>query len=165
MDLPLWIRCEVTRVFCQSWLLRGRVWGQGLDCRAEAWDLTFPLCPLSPCSSRPLAIPGTLGQPTEGAVSEAHVPAAVPGTGLPRRERPACLSGPCSRWSRAGDPGEAGWECSHPHVVSSSVSDEVILSFVDSLTEVAFYLPFSLSLCLAFGQTTSNPTTRGNPYS
>lgn len=65
MDLPLWIRHKVTWVFCQSWLLRGQVWGQGL---AEAWDLTIPLCPLSPCSSHPLAIPGALGQPTEGAL-------------------------------------------------------------------------------------------------
>ena len=51
-----------------------------------------------------------------------------------------------------------------PPPISSSVSDEVILSFVDSLTEVMFHLPFSLSLCLAFGQTPSTHTTRSNPY-
>lgn len=34
--------------------------------------------------------------------------------------------------------------------------------FVDSLTEVMFYLPFPRSLCLAFGQTTNN-APHGNP--
>lgn len=52
----------------------------------------------------------------------------------------------------------------HLHFLSSSVYGVVILPFVDNLTEVTFHLPFSRSLCLAFGQTTNNDSTHSHPH-
>lgn len=162
LDLPLCVRQKVAWVFCSSWLLRGQVWGQGLDSRASSWDLTFPLSPQPPCSSR------CLQPPAASSLGPSSSPPKLPRpTFLLRCQAPACPSerAPPASQDRVqggaggGDPAEAWRGRPRPHLISSFVSDKVILSFVDSLTEVTFYLPFSLSLGLAFGQTTNDNTT------
>lgn len=154
----MWIRRWVTWVFCWSWPWCGRVWEQGLDSQAKSWGLTFPRA-VSLCSS-PSRSPGA---PVSPPVFLRLAPAVVPGTSHSRREGPARSWDHVQGRAGGGDPGGAPRQHPQPPI-SSSVSDEVILSFVDSLTEVTFHLPFSLSLCLAFGQTPSNHTTHSNPY-
>lgn len=127
---------------------------EGLDSQAKSWGLTFPraVCLCSSPSRSP-------GPPVSPPVFLRLAPAAVPGTGHLRREGPACSWDHIQGGAGVGGPREAPRQRPRTPLISSSVSDEVILSFVDSLTEVTFHLPFSLSLCLASGQTPSNHTT------
>lgn len=134
------------------------VWlGLGAGAGQSGQELGSDL-PQSSLSLQPLS--RSLGSLVSPPMFLRLAPAVVPGTGHPRREGPAHSWDHVRDGAGGGDPGGAP----HSPIISSTVSDEVILSFVDSLTEVTFHLPFSLSLCLAFGQTTSNYTTRSNPY-
>lgn len=81
---------------------------------------------------------------------------------LPQERTLPAVQDPVQGGARAGTPQKPGRNPPPPYIISTSARDGVILPAVDSLTAVMFYLPFSRSLCLDFGQTTNN-APHGNP--
>lgn len=136
--------------------------GDSLDGQAESW-MGPSICPCLSVVASPWDPQGPSGSlptfPRPVFLPLCQAPAS-PG------ERTLSAFQDCFQGGGGQGPPESPTEplLFHPHFLSSSIYDVVILPFVDNLTEVTFYLPFSRSLCLAFGQTTNNDSTHSHPY-